>query len=93
MRAYLNAPGAALALFRIKSDAGHIFKISHMIPHCLILYATNMSTETTIAALYTGMEYLISFFTPDMDVKVVAPVNCSARYDEKAGKTRRPNMA
>ena len=93
VRAYLDTPRAALALLGIESEAGYIFKISHMIPHCLILYAMNMITETAIAALYTGMEYLISFLTPEMEVNVVAPVNCSARYDEKAGKTRRPNTA
>jgi len=92
VRAYLDTPRAALALLRIKSEAGYIFKISHIIPHCLILYAMNISTETAITVLYTGMEYLISFFTPEMEVNVVAPVNCSARYDEKAGKMRRPNI-
>ncbi len=36
---------------------------------------------------YIGSHILSSFLTPDIVVKVVAPVNWRARYDERRGKS------
>ena len=43
-------------------------------------------TDTARPAIYIGSQIFSSFFTPEMVVKVVAPVNWRARYDEMSGK-------
>ena len=39
--------------------------------------------------MYSGKKYFSSFFTPEIHVKVVEPVNWSAIYEDRKGKNRK----